>query len=102
MSPPPHHTAKRVTFRQYHKMDRDEIKCDLRNSAFVGSPSDNVSDLYEQYVNSLSSILEKHVPLKTKCLSKPTPTWITQPYREAKRLRRQAERVWRKNPSAVV
>ena len=27
--------------------------------------------------------------------------WITQPYREAKRLRRQAERVWRKNPSVL-
>lgn len=101
MNSPLLHIAKLITFRQYHKMDRDEIKCDLHNTAFVVSPSDNASDLYEQYINSLSSILEKHAPLKTKCLSKPTPVWITQPYREAKRLRRQAERAWRKNPSVL-
>jgi hypothetical protein len=101
ISSPHKHTAKRITFRQYHKLDYDQMKHDLQNTAFVMSPSDNVSDLYDQYINSLSSVLEKHAPLKTKCLSQPTPVWITQQYREAKRLRRQSERIWRKNPSVL-
>jgi len=101
ISSPPNHTAKLITFRQYHKIDRDQMKRDLQKTAFVVSPSDNVSDLYDQYMSSLSSVLENHAPLKTKCLSKPTPVWVTQQYREAKRLRRQYERIWRKNPSVL-
>ena len=100
-SSPPKHTEKRITFRQYHKIDRDQMRCELRNTAFVKSPSNNVSDLYDQYTSSLSSVLDKHAPLKSKRLRKPTAVWITEKYRDAKRLRRQAERAWRKNPSSL-
>ena len=92
ISSAPKPPAKHVTFRQYHKIDRDQMKHDLENKAFVMSPSDNVTDLHDQYISSLSSILDKHAQLKTKCLSKPAPVWTTQQYRNAKRLRRQLER----------
>ena len=55
--------------------------------------------MYDQYTNGLSSLLDKHAPLKTKRLNKPAPVWITQQYRDAKRHRRQFERAWRRNPS---
>ena len=98
---PPEHTARYVNFRQYKKIDREQMSHDLQNIAFVASPSDNVSDLYDQYVDGLSSLLDIHAPIKFKRLIKPVPTWITQQYREAKRLRRQFERTWRKYPTII-
>jgi len=86
-------------FRRYHIIDRDQIGCDLLNAAFISSPSNTTSDLYAQYISNLSYVLDKHAPLKTKCLTKPKPVWITQQYREVKQFRSQAERTWRKNPS---
>jgi len=74
---PSKYTAKQITFRQYHRIDRDQMRCDLLNTAFVASPSDNVSDLYAQYISNLSYVLDQHVPLKTKCLTKPKLVWIT-------------------------
>ena len=101
-SSPPQHTSKYITFRKYDTIDREQMRCDLKKAAFVKSPSDNVSDLYEQYTNCLSSLLDKHAPPKTKTLRKPTPLWITDEYRDAKRLRRQAERRWRKCPCLLT
>ena len=60
-----------------------------------------MSDLYDQNNKSLVSLLDTHAPKKSKLLKKPAPSWITEPYREAKRARRQFERVWRKNKSFI-
>ena len=95
------HTHKTISFRRYHKIDMDTLKYDLKNTEFVQSPACNVEDLFEQYNKSLSSVLDKHAPIVTKSLKKPAPIWITDNYREAKRIRRQYERAWRRNKTSL-
>ena len=35
---PSKYTVKQITFRQYHRIDRDHLRCDLLSTAFVPSP----------------------------------------------------------------
>jgi len=58
-------TAKQITFRQYHRIDRDQMNCDLFNNPFVSSSSDNASGLYAQHISNLSYELDQHATLKT-------------------------------------
>ena len=77
------HQVKVVTFRQYHQINVDRFKDDLVASAFVAYLSHNVDTLYEQYVYSLSDLLDIHAPMKTRCLAKPAPGLITNEFRNA-------------------
>ena len=86
-----------ISFRQYHKIDLEKFKNDLLNTEFIKSPASDVEHLYHQYDTSLRSVLDQHAPVVTKTLSKPAPSWITDEFRNAKRVRRQYERVWRRN-----
>ena len=90
---------KSVTFRQYHKLDFDKFRSDLLAIQFVSSPSDDIYILYEQYMSSLSGLLDIHAPVKTKQLIKPAPSWITDEHRTANNMRRQYECVWRRDKS---
>ena len=97
---PPSHKAKVVTFRRYHKIDMDSFRKDLGNSAFVKCPGDTVSGLCEQYLDDLSKLLNKHAPLVTRTFTKQATGWLSDTYRLAKTIRRQLERIWRKDKSA--
>ena len=77
------HQDKVVTFRQYYKIDVGRLKEDLAASAFVAYPSDDIDTLYEQYVSSLSD-LDIHAPIKSRRLTKPAPSWITNEFKTAK------------------
>ena len=101
MHTPKQHSNKHITFRQYRKIDLCQMKADLLQTDFVRQPANNATQLYDQYVSNMSILLDKHAPSKTKCLGRPSPEWITQEYRDAKRLRRQYERAWRKNPTVL-
>ena len=85
------HHDKVVTFRQYQKNYVDRLKEDLAASAFIANPSDDIDTLYEQYVSSLSDILNLHAPLKMRCLAKPASGWITNEFRTTKCLQKQYE-----------
>ena len=67
------HHDKVVTFRQYHKINVGRLKEDLAAFAFVANPSDDIDTLYEQYVSSLSDLLDIHAPLKARLQ---TCTWL--------------------------
>ena len=68
------HQDKVVTFRQYHKINVDRFKEDLGASAFVAYLLEDIDTLYEQYVSSLSGLLDIHAPMKTRRLTKPAPS----------------------------
>ena len=52
-------------------------------------------------MSGLSGLLDIHAPVKTKQLIKPAPSCITDEYRNAKCMRRQYERAWRRDKSSV-
>ena len=88
--------ANRVTYRRYHKINMDTLRNDLSNCSFVACPGDTAKKLYDQYTNDLSNLLDKHAPEVTRCLAKEPAKWISDTYKNAKSIRRQFERIWRK------
>ena len=56
--------------------------------------------LVEDYTTTLSQVLDRHAPLKTKTVrARPKVPWYTSEIAEAKRRRRKAERRWRRTRS---
>ena len=75
---------KVLTFHQYHKINIDRLRDDLAVSAFVAFPSDDIDTLYEQFVSSLSDLLDIHAPMKTRRLTKPSLGLMTNEFRTEK------------------
>ena len=93
--------ANRVTYRRYHKINMDTLCNDLSNCSFVACPGDTAKKLYDQYTNDLSNLLDKHAPEVTRCLAKEPAKWISDTYKNAKSIRRQFERIWRKKKTPL-
>ena len=90
-----------VTFRRYHKINMQSLLCDLANCSFDASPGSTVSALYEQYIRDLSGLLDKHAPTVTRTFTKGAAGWLSDTYLQAKTVKRQFERFWRKDKSLL-
>ena len=94
--PPACHTT--VSYRNLKSIDLDAFQSDTLNSDLIICPADNAVDLANQYSSVLSSIRDKHAPLKSKRVScRPDKPWMSPSIIEAKRHRRYLERTWRHN-----
>ena len=68
----------------------------LRDGHFITSTED-LNRLVADYNSTLSNLLNHHAPLKSKTVGKrPSVPWYTAEIGAAKRLRRKAERKWRR------
>ena len=56
-------------------------------------PANSVSWLYDQYIQDLSHILDRHASLVSSLETKQRADWLSETYRLAKSLRRQLENV---------
>ena len=81
-----------VTFRRYHKINMQSLMCDLANCSFA---------LYEQYIRDSSGLLDKHASTVTRTFTKGAAGYLSDTYLQAKAVRRQFERFWRKNKSPL-
>ena len=88
-----------ITFRRYHKINMQSLMRDLEKCSFVASPGSTVSALHDQYTRDLSNLLDKHAPLVTCTFTKGAAGWLSDTYLQAKAVRRQFERFWRKDKS---
>ena len=70
-----------INYGSYRKFDIDNFKNDLTNSDLIQNPDPNsVISLYTQYHDTMSTLLDKHAPLKScKVTSNVIPVneWIT-------------------------
>ena len=82
-----------------NQFDINKFKTDISKSQLSTlNPKLSADNLYKQFHDTLSSILNTHAPLKTKSGSpKPPNPWITSAIQAAKRTRRYLECVWRKS-----
>ena len=76
-----------------------DFRSDLKEMPFVKCPANSVSQLYDQYVQDLSCVLDRHGPLVSSLKMKQRADWLSESYRLAKSLRRQFERACRKDKS---
>ena len=100
LSTPIPQTKATVTFRKYHKIDKDKLKTDLLLSELFNNPSKEADTLYEQYHTTLSTLIDKYAPLYTKnTKAKYIPGWVNETVIAAKETKRLFERIWRQNKS---
>ena len=95
-----------IKFRKTKSLDAESLSndvvltglCDRGNSDPI-TPLD-LDVLVEDYTTTLSQVLDRHAPLKTKTVrARPKVPWYTSEIAEAKRRRRKAERRWRRTRS---
>ena len=89
-----------VSFRKYHKIEREKMKADLLASELINNPSKEPDTLYKQYHSTLSTLIDKHAPLHTKhTKAQYIPGWVNDTVIAAKETKRLFERIWRRDKS---
>ena len=78
ISPLPPPPLSEFSFRCLKSMSISKFTQDILSSRLITHPPTNLSDLVDSYNTTLSSLLDKHAPLKTKTISsKPPNPWFT-------------------------
>ena len=65
------------------------LRSDLQNVSFVESPAHSATELYEQYINDLTTILDRHATMVSRLPTKASDKWMSEAFRLAKSLWRQ-------------
>ena len=81
--------SRNVTFRRYYKIKMDSLRSDLANCSFVKGPGNTASVPYEQYINDLNNLLDKHTPKVSRTFIKGPAIWLSDSYLLAKAVRHQ-------------
>ena len=94
----PIYAKKTVQYRKLRSIDFDCFSEEVRASALFNHPSSDLQTLVSRYNSVLSALLDKHAPLKSKCVTiRPSSAWFTPEVSEEKRKRRGLERRWLKS-----
>ena len=89
-----------VSFRKYHKIDKEKMKAGLLASELINNPSKELDTLYKQYHITLSTLINKYAPLHTKHTeAKYIPGWVNETVIAAKETKHFFECIWRRNKS---
>ena len=84
--------------RKLCNIDSDSLCTDIRSSSLYNSPSLDLSELCDQYDSVLSSILDKHAPLRKRVITtRPRAPWYSEEIKEQKVICRRLERRWRRS-----
>ena len=93
----PNVVTKEISYRKVKAIDWDSFKRDLRSSELLQQTPIALDDLVTSYNSTLSNVLNKHAPVRTRTtVLRPLVPWFTEEIRASKRLRRRSERRWRK------
>ena len=88
---------KIISFRKLQCIDSSCFKHDILESPLADLDTlDSPEELASTYYSALSDILNKHAPIKQKCVTiRPIAPWFDDDISLARRSRRKAERRWR-------
>ena len=86
----------KLSFRKLCNIDSDSSCTDILSSSLYNSPSLDLSEFCDQYDSVLSSILDKHAPLRKRVITiRPRAPWYSEEIKEQKVICRRLERRWR-------
>jgi len=89
---------KTVTFRRIKGADLDVLSDEISSSDLCVNTPDTLNDLVTCYSSTLASALDRHAPLITKTIpARPLVPGFNDEIKEVRRLRRRAERRWRRS-----
>lgn len=94
---------KLITFRNTRNINFEAFKSDLSTSLYsCDTTSLNFSEMLTYYNSSCSNILDKYAPICTKQITQlPTAPWFDSEYKNARRIRRRAEKCWRRSKDRI-
>ena len=94
----PANPIQTVCYRKIKSINLNAVVKDIHDALLVGDHSEQPLDkLVSIYQTELSALFNKHAPLKARTFTiRPQAEWYTADIRQAKQLRRGAERLWRK------
>ena len=93
------------THKTYKSINLDSFHSDIQASPLCDDKqfdtSDDLDAYAREYTTTLSALLDRHAPLKTRRrVTRPVVPWYNETIDNAKRERKQAERKWRKTKAA--
>jgi len=95
ISPLPPPPLSQFSFRCMKSISVPKFTRDILHSRLITHPPPKLSDLVDAYNSTLSALLDKHAPVKTKTiLAKPVNKWFTPALSTLKSARRHIERLW--------
>ena len=92
---------KTISYRDLKKIDLDQFKVDLQLSPLglkdlQSEGKNDLDQLVLLYRDTLSKLLDKHAPLKTRSfVVRPKLPWFNGSIKEAKKAKKRAEKKWR-------
>ena len=87
-----------ISSRKLCTINPDNLQHDIHSSALYNSPSQDITELCDQYDSVLLSIVDKHAPLRTKIITlRPNAPWYSEEIRKQKSTCRKLERRWRRS-----
>ena len=100
ISPLPPAPMTQFSFRCIKSISITKFSRDISKSRLITHQPTNLSHLVETYNRTLSSLIDKHAPLKTKTIrAKPLNKWFTPALSNLKSVCRHLERIWLKSQS---
>ena len=92
----PRFPRKEIEFRKLKQLDMNQFRNDIAASSLITNPPEDLAELVLQYDSVLSSILDKHAPIRKRVVTvRPAAPWYTERISDEKRKRRKLERRWR-------
>ena len=92
----PRFPRKEIEFRKLKQLDMNQFRNDIAASSLITNPPEDLAELVLQYDSVLSSILDKHAPIRKQVVTvRPAAPWYTERISDEKRKRRKLERRWR-------
>ena len=100
ISRPPSIPVSKHLIRSIRSINIKSFIRDITSSCLITHPPSDLSDLIDCYNSTLSNLLNKHAPLKSKIIrSKPSNPWFTSALNKLKSAKRRLERAWSKSHS---
>ena len=98
----PRPTQTNIKYRSLRNINLTAFKEDI-SAELINPPEGTSCDQLVLYYDSLlTNLLDKHAPLKTKCITPRTSApWFNEEILAAKRKKRQLERKWRTSKSTT-
>ncbi len=93
---------KSICYRKLRDVDTDLFKSEIAASPLLSSPCHDINQAVSQYNTILQELLDKHAPVIRRTVTvRPSAAWYNDAIKDAKRVRRQLERRWRRTKLTV-
>ena len=92
-----------VSYRKLCNINQDDFRAELRTLQIHHYMAGTPDDMVLQLSTALISLIDKYAPIISRIVTlRPHAPWYKEPIRDAKRLRRKLERIWRKKRTKVA